>query len=158
MALATTEEVAAFIAKEFPQTKCGIRAVGNGAATVVHEIGHEELRPGGTVSGPTLMAVADLALYTAILGDIGIVPLAVTTSLTINFLRKPRADRAIVGECRLMKSGRTLAVGVVWLYSEGETEPVAHVVGTYAIPPVIPSRRGGRAVPGRRARASSRET
>ena len=72
--------------------------------------------------------------HLAILGDIGIVPLAVTTSLTINVLRKPDSGRDIVGECRLMKLGRTLAVGEVWLYSEGESEPVAHVVGTYAIP------------------------
>ena len=73
--MTTTEEVAAFIAREFPQTKCGVREVGQGGAVVFHEIGREELRPGGTVSGPTLMAVADLALYAAILGEIGIVPL-----------------------------------------------------------------------------------
>lgn len=139
--MATTEEVAAFIAAEFPQTKCGVREVGRRGATVFHEIGLEELRPGGTVSGPTLMAVADLALYAAILGEIGIVPLAVTTSLTINFLRKPAADRMIIGECKLMKVGRSLAVGEVWLHSDGNPEPVAHVVGTYAIPP--DARPGG---------------
>lgn len=139
--MATTDEVAAFIAAEFPQTKCGVREVGQGGATVFHDIGREELRPGGTVSGPTLMAVADLALYAAILGEIGIVPLAVTTSLTINFLRKPAADRTIVGVCKLMKCGRSLAVGEVWLYSDGTAEPVAHVVGTYAIPP--DARQGG---------------
>jgi acyl-coenzyme A thioesterase PaaI-like protein len=80
------------------------------------------------------MTVADVALYVAILGEIGIVPLAVTTSLSFNFLRKPPADRAIVGECRLLKLGRTLAVGEVALYSEGIEEPVAHAVGTYALP------------------------
>lgn len=133
--MATTDEVAAFIAAEFPQTRCGVRQVGGRGATVFHEIGREELRPGGTVSGPTLMAVADLALYAAILGEIGIVPLAVTTSLTINFLRRPAADRTIIGECKLMKVGRSLAVGEVWLHSDGNPEPVAHVVGTYAIPP-----------------------
>src|SRR5262249_11079735 len=109
--MASTEEVAAFIAREFPQTRCVIRAVGDRAATVMHEVGAAELRPGGTVSAPTLMAVADLALYVAILGEIGIVPLAVTTSLTINFLRKPVGTRHVVGECKLMKLGRTLAVG-----------------------------------------------
>lgn len=133
--MATKEEVAAFIAAEFPQTKCVIRNVGNRSATVAHEIGRNELRPGGTVSGPVLMAVADVALYVAILGEIGIVPLTVTTSLTINFLRKPAADKTIVGVCRLMKVGRSLAVGEVWLHSEGVAEPVAHVVGTYSIPP-----------------------
>lgn len=83
------------------------------------------------------MGVADVALYVAILGEIGIVPLAVTTSLTINFLRKPSSQARIVGECKLMKVGRSLAVGEVSLYSEGSSEPVAHVVGTYAIPPKL---------------------
>ncbi|MCE3283798.1 MAG: thioesterase superfamily protein, partial [Steroidobacteraceae bacterium] len=98
-------------------------------------VGPDELRPGGTVSGPVLMGVADAALYVAILGEIGIVPLTVTTSLTINFLRRPSGHRDIVGVCKLMKLGRTLAVGEVWLYSDGEDDAVAHVVGTYAIPP-----------------------
>ena len=81
------------------------------------------------------MGVADVALYVALLGEIGIVPLAVTTSLTINFLRKPVATRSVIGVCQLMKVGKSLAVGEVWLYSEGLSEPVAHVVGTYSIPP-----------------------
>jgi acyl-coenzyme A thioesterase PaaI-like protein len=136
--MASREELAAFMEREFPQSKCTVREVGDRRAVVSHRIGPAELRPGGTVSGPTLMSVADAALYVAILGEIGIVPLAVTTSLTINFLRKPDSARDIVGECRLMKLGRTLAVGEVWLYSEGESEPVAHVVGTYAIPPRPP--------------------
>ncbi|MEO8009473.1 MAG: PaaI family thioesterase [Betaproteobacteria bacterium] len=133
--LATREEVAAFIAAEFPQTKCVIRAVGNAGSTVVHEVGPGELRPGGTVSGPVLISVADVALYVAILGEIGIVPLTVTTSLSINFLRKPPAGSSIVGICKLMKLGKSLAVGEVALYSEGMKEPVAHAVGTYSIPP-----------------------
>ena len=93
-----------------------------------------ELRPGGTVSGPVLMAVADVALYVAILGEIGIVPLTVTTSFSINFLRKPSPDKAVVGVCKLMKVGKSLAVGEVTLYSEGGEEPLAHAVGTYSIP------------------------
>ena len=64
--------------------------------------------PGGTVSGPVLMMVADVALYVAVLGEIGIVPLAVTTNLTINFLRKPSAQASIVGECKLVKIGKTI--------------------------------------------------
>jgi len=132
---ATKEEVALFMAEEFPQSKCVVEAVGNGSATVSHHVGPDELRPGGTVSGPVLMGVADVALYVAILGEIGIVPLAVTTSLTINFLRKPSAGARIIGECKLLKVGRSLAVGEVSLYSEGSSEPVAHVVGTYSIPP-----------------------
>ena len=132
---ATKDEVAAFMAADFPQSKCVVEAVGNGGATVSHHIGPDELRPGDTVSGPVLMGVADVALYVAILGEIGIVPLAVTTNLTINFLRKPSAAARIIGECRLMKLGRSLAVGEVSIYSEGSSEPVAHVVGTYSIPP-----------------------
>lgn len=133
--LATKDEISAFMAAEFPQSKWVVEAVGNGGATVSHAVGPDELRPGGTVSGPVLMGVADVALYVAILGEIGIVPLAVTTSLTINFLRKPSAKARIIGECKLMKVGRSLAVGEVSLYSEGSAEPVAHVVGTYSIPP-----------------------
>jgi acyl-coenzyme A thioesterase PaaI-like protein len=131
----TKEQLAAFLAAEFPHNKCEIRAVGERGSVVAHRVGPTELRPGGTVSGPTLMGVADAALYVAILGEIGIVPLAVTTNLTINFLRKPDGGRDVVGRCKLIKLGRTQAVGEVWLYSEGEDEPVAHVVGTYALPP-----------------------
>jgi acyl-coenzyme A thioesterase PaaI-like protein len=82
-----------------------------------------------------MMTVADIALYVAILAEIGIVPLAVTTNLNINFLRKPAADRDIIGVCKLIKVGRTLATGEVYLYSEGDERPVAHAVGTYSIPP-----------------------
>ena len=127
-------ETAAFLLKEFPQNKCTVDAIGDGTATVRHPIGQAELRPGGTVSGPVMMTVADVGLYVAILGKIGIVPLAVTTSLNFNFLRKPSADAAIIGECRLLKVGKSLAIGEVTLYSEGQPEPVAHAVGTYSIP------------------------
>jgi len=133
----TTAEIADFIATDFPQNNCIIEATGDKGATVRHKIGERELRPGGTVSGPVMMAVADVALYVAILGEIGIVPLTVTTSLNINFLRKPSAKRDIIGVCKLLKVGRTLATGDVYLYSEGDDRPVAHAVGTYAIPPSI---------------------
>src|SRR5215467_7832953 len=137
--MADKTEIAAFLKKEFPQTKCTVVEAGNKSATIRHEIGTAELRPGGTVAGPVLMTVADVALYVAILGEIGIVPLAVTTSLTINFLRKPVSNKSIVGVCKLMKVGKALAVGEVYLYSEGTSEPVAHVVGTYSIPPRAPA-------------------
>ncbi len=131
---ATKEEIVAFMALEFPQTKCTIEAVRDNGSTLSHDIGRDELRPGGTVSGPVLMSIADVALYVAILGTIGIVPLTVTTSLTINFLRKPSAEARIIAECKLIKVGRTLIVGEVSLYSEGSSDLVAHVVGTYSIP------------------------
>jgi uncharacterized protein (TIGR00369 family) len=130
----TQSEIIDFITAEFPQSKCIIDAVGNKSATIRHNITEAELRPGGTVSGPVMMFVADVALYVAILGEIGIVPLTVTTSLNINFLRKPAADKAIIGVCKLIKLGRTLAIGEVSIYSEGNPEMVAHAVGTYAIP------------------------
>ena len=131
-------EIIEFLAREFPQNKCIVEQVGNGSATIKHRIGADELRPGGTVSGPVLMAVADVALYVALLGDIGIVPLAVTTSLNINFLRKPSSNKDIVGVGKLIKVGKALAVGEVALYSEGTRDLVAHAVGTYSIPPRRP--------------------
>ena len=121
--------------KEFPQSKCEILDMGEQSATVKHTIGEEELRPGRTVAGPVLMLVADVALYVAILGEIGLVPLAVTTNLNINFIRKPAAGKNIIGVCKLLKVGRALAVGEVSLYSEGDDKAVAHAVGTYSIPP-----------------------
>jgi len=132
--VSTKTEIVEFLGREFPQSKCTVEEVGDASATVKHRIGSEELRPGGTVSGPVLMAVADVALYVAILGKIGIVPLTVTTSLTVNFLRKPSPNRSIVGVCKLLKVGRSLTVGEVALYSEGSPEMVAHAVGTYSIP------------------------
>jgi acyl-coenzyme A thioesterase PaaI-like protein len=132
-------EIVEFMARDFPQCKCRVLEVGAGAATVAHEVGADELRPGGTVSGPVLMTVADVALYVALLGEIGIVPLAVTTNLTINFLRKPAADKRILGVCQLIKLGKVQAVGEVRLYSEGVPEVVAHAVGTYSIPGVSES-------------------
>ncbi len=132
--MATKEQIAAFLAQAFPQSKCIIEEVGTLSATIRHPVGVHELRPGGTVSGPVMMACADVALYVAILGQIGIVPLAVTTSLNINFLRKPSPDHDIIARCTLIKLGKLLAVGEVSIYSEGNPEPVAHAVGTYAIP------------------------
>ena len=131
----TKAEIIDFLIREFPQSKCVVEEVGDRSATVSHPIGPAQLRPGDTVSGPLLMAVADVALYVAILSTIGLVPLAVTTSLNINFLRKPSARNPIVGVCRLMKVGRILVVGEVALYSDRKEDMVAHAVGTYSIPP-----------------------
>ncbi|MFT7721848.1 MAG: PaaI family thioesterase [Roseateles sp.] len=128
-------ELVAFLKAEFPQNLCTLEEVDeDGSVVVAHPVGERELRPGGTVSGPVMMTLADVALYIAILARIGIVPLAVTTNLSINFLRKPRADRRVVARCRLLKLGKALAVGEVYIYSEGEDEPVAHATGTYSIP------------------------
>jgi uncharacterized protein (TIGR00369 family) len=91
------------------------------------------LRPGGTVSGATMMALGDFAMYLAVLSAIGWVPLAVTTNLTINFLRKPAA-RDLLAEARLLKLGKQLAVGEVAIRADGGDEIVAHVTSTYSIP------------------------
>ena len=92
------------------------------------------LRPGGTVSGPTMMALADATMYAVVLSAIGIVKLAVTTSFNINFLhRPPPAD--LMADGRLLKLGKRLAVIEVTLHSDGHKEPVAHATGTYSIPP-----------------------
>ncbi len=111
-----------------------IEALGKKSARVRFRVARKHLRPGDTVSGPALMALADVAMYAALLGEIGLVPLAVTTNLNINFLRKP-AQKDVIGESKLLKVGKQLAVGEVFIYSEGDPEPVAHVTCTYSIPP-----------------------
>ncbi|MBI1209054.1 MAG: hotdog fold thioesterase [Azospirillum sp.] len=95
------------------------------------------VRPGGTVVGPAMFALADVALYGVVLSLIGRVELAVTTSMTINFLRRP-ALKPVIAEARIIKLGQRLAYGEITLYSEGEADPVAHVTGTYSIPPHRP--------------------
>ena len=114
----------------------GFRAetIGDGAATVRMPYDDGMLRPGGTIIGPAMMGLADFAMYAALMGAIGQVELAVTTNLNINFLRKP-AQRDLIGTARLMKLGQRLAVGDVWMTSEGESDPVAHATATYSVPP-----------------------
>jgi uncharacterized protein (TIGR00369 family) len=129
------EEIASFMAAAFPRSQFSIVEAGPRNATIRRPVTPDDLRPGDTVSGPMMMALADTALYVAIHATLGITPHAVTSSLNINFLRRPAADRAIVGTCKLLRVGRTLVVGEVSLCSEGDENPVAHVVGTYAIPP-----------------------
>ena len=134
----TAEEVEAFLDREFPQIHhdgriYSVEAVGPLTARLRMTYHERHIRPGGTVSGPALMALADLALYVAILAQIGPVALAVTTSLSFNFLRKPPAAD-VIAECRLMKLGKRLAVGEVLLRSDGQSEIVCHATGTYSIP------------------------
>jgi uncharacterized protein (TIGR00369 family) len=131
----TISEIESFLSGAFTKFDTKILAVGGRGATIRREVREYDLRPGGTVSGPTLMAMADTALYVALFGEIGIVPMAVTTNMNINFLRRPSGTAPIIAVCKLLKVGRSLAVGEVSLYSEGSDDPVAHVVGTYSIPP-----------------------
>jgi uncharacterized protein (TIGR00369 family) len=134
----TVAEVEAYLDEVFPQIHYGgrtyvIEAVGPMMARMRCDYHERHLRPGGTISGPTMMALADLALYVAILAQIGPVGLAVTTSLSYNFLRKP-GQAALIAEATLLKLGRRLAVGEVRLFSQGDDEMVCHATGTYSIP------------------------
>jgi uncharacterized protein (TIGR00369 family) len=132
----STAELESFLHAEFPQVDdyhFRIERVDDAGVRVRMPYDVRHLRPGGTISGPSLMALADTAMYVAILSAIGPVALAVTTNLGINFLRRPRqAD--VIAEARLLKLGERLAVGDVALFSDGAPEMVAHAVLTYSIP------------------------
>ncbi|ANK83000.1 MAG: hypothetical protein TEF_20990 [Rhizobiales bacterium NRL2] len=136
---ATPREIEAFLAEAFPQIadlNLRVEQAGGRKARVRMPIGEDNLRPGGTVSGPTLFWLADLGLYIAVLADLGTeaAAMAVTANATVNFLSKPeRAD--LIADVRLMKLGRRLAVGEVAIYSEGKDDMVAHITGSYALPP-----------------------
>lgn len=107
----------------------------HGQAVLRLATGTDDLRPGGTVSGPVLFALSDLAVYAAVLTSLGEVPMAVTTDATIHFLRRPRAG-VLVARARLLKEGKRLVVGEVTVGYEGEEDaPVAHAVLTYSVPP-----------------------
>lgn len=131
----SVEDVTRFLHQEFPQHIGCVTQLGKHTASMRLDVDHAHLRPGGTVSGPAMMALADICLYVAILAQIGPVALAVTTSLNINFLRKPVPEKAILAEARILKLGKRLAVGEISIFSEGEEEPVAHVTATYSVPP-----------------------
>ncbi|MBI3703665.1 MAG: PaaI family thioesterase [Rhizobiales bacterium] len=133
-----TDEIAKLLHEVFPQAfypGCdhSIERVDYGDVRVRWRFDPGSLRPGGTISGPTMMELADFAMYVAVFSAIGPQPLAVTTNLTINFLRKP-AQADLVADAKLMKVGKRLAVGEVTIYSVGMAEPVAHVTATYSIP------------------------
>lgn len=122
----------------FPQVfypGCGLtlEQIAYGDVRVRRDFHEDQIRPGGTISGPTMMELADFAMYVAVFSAVGPQPLAVTTNLTINFLRKP-AQADLIAHARLMKVGKRLAVGEVTLYSDGSEEAVAHVTSTYSIP------------------------
>lgn len=103
--------------------------------TVRLNVSDRHLRPGGTISGPAMFALADVAMYLAIMSRIGPVALAVTTNCSIDFMRKPQAGRDLIARARVLKLGRVLAVGDVLIWSDGEADPVARAGLTYSIPP-----------------------
>jgi uncharacterized protein (TIGR00369 family) len=134
----SAEEIGTLLSAEFPQTfypGCGltIERVDYGDVRVRRAYRADFLRPGGTISGPTMMELADFAMYVAVLSAIGAQTLAVTINLNINFLRKP-AQADLLAEAKLLKVGKRLAVGEVAIYADGLAEPVAHVTSTYSIP------------------------
>jgi uncharacterized protein (TIGR00369 family) len=135
MSVAELEE---FLRVEFPQSfgsgDTSIESADGTSCLLRQRYSERMLRPGGTVSGPTLMALADCAMYVVLLSAIGPIGLAVTTNLNINFLRKGQAGQDVLAEARLLKLGRRLAVGEVNLLSGTSPDPIAHVTSTYSIP------------------------
>jgi uncharacterized protein (TIGR00369 family) len=134
----TVKELESLLDAEFPRTfhRDGgyvIEDVWSGGSRLRKHFDKASLRPGGTIAGTTLMALADLAMYVAILATIGWKPLTVTTNLNINFLRKPE-PRDLLAEARLLKLGKRLVVGDIVIRTEGQEAPVAHATSTYAIP------------------------
>jgi uncharacterized protein (TIGR00369 family) len=134
----TRDQLVELLAAEFPEATHAvgdyeIEEVWHGGCRVRRRHHDSSLRPGGTVSGPIMMALADFTMYLAVLSAIGWVPLAVTTNLSINFLKKPGA-RDLLAEAKLFKLGKRLAVGEVGLRSDGDDGLVAHVTSTYSIP------------------------
>ena len=114
-----------------------VESVLPGAVTIRVPYRDEFVRPGGTVSGPVMMAVADFAMYGVVLSLIGRVELAVTTNLSINFLRRPPPGD-VLAKARILKLGKRLAVGEVLLHGGDDEDLVAHVTSTYSIPPHDP--------------------
>jgi uncharacterized protein (TIGR00369 family) len=135
----TVSELDAFLRVEMPElfrhSTIAIEHADGKTCRVREAYNDGMLRPGNTISGPTLMALADLAMWVVLLSAIGPVGLAVTTNLNINFLSKAPAGHDVIAEGRLLKLGRRLAVGEITLYSAAGADPVAHVTSTYSIPP-----------------------
>lgn len=135
------EELGSFLAREFPQafnaaSGLAVEEVWRGGARLRQACRAAFLRPGGTISGPTMMMLADVAMYIAVLSAVGPVPLAVTTSLNINFMRRPPAGD-LVAEAELMKLGRRLAVGQIAIRSAvaaAGDDLVAHATSSYSVP------------------------
>ncbi len=132
----TPDELHRFLKEQFPPPPPSIivEHLEDDLIRVRQKTSALNLRPGGTISGPTLMAMVDCGFYLLLLGRLGPVAAAVTTNLNINFMRKPELVD-LLGEGRLLKLGKSLAVGDFTICSEGKSAPVAHATVTYSIPP-----------------------
>ena len=136
----SAEEVTAFLDEVFQQETAGrgrfvVTQMQPGETEVRFATNERHLRPGGTVSGPTMFAMADVCAYAVVLGHVGPKALAVTTNASFDFMRKPSGQADLIAIGRLLKLGRVLAVGDVLIYSEGDERPVARSTMTYSIPP-----------------------
>lgn len=131
------DEMMAFLAEVFPQVDgmFGIDRLDEELLVMRLHAHERHLRPGGTVSGPAMFSLVDVAAYVATMARVGREALAVTTHCSIDFMRKPKAGADILAEARVLKLGKALSVTDVLLFSEGEAEPVAHASLTYSIPP-----------------------
>lgn len=134
----TIDELTQFLDQVFPQMENDlvIEGLSEDEAIVRLRVSDKHLRPGGTVSGPSMFALADVSMYVMVLARIGREALAVTTNCSIDFMRKPESGKDLVGTCRLLKLGRVLAVGDVFIRSDGDERVVARASLTYSIPPV----------------------
>src|ERR1700745_3760781 len=134
----TVAELEAFLRDEFPQAfasgEIQIESADGETCLLRQRYSDAMLRPGGTISGPTLMALADCAMYVVLLSAIGPVGLAVTTNLNINFLRRGAPGQDVLAAAKILKLGKRLAGGEVSLMSAVSPEPIAHVTATYSIP------------------------
>lgn len=138
MALALGREaLSEYLETVFPQIRGEFRVDALAEDHLVMRLltAERHLRPGGTVSGPSMFALADVSVYAMVLARLGRQALAVTTNCSLDFMRKPIGDRDMLAHCRLLKLGRSLAVGDVLIYSEGSEAPVARATMTYSIPP-----------------------
>lgn len=138
MALALNkEELSQYLVEVFPQVRddFAIDALTEDSVIMRLLTAERHLRPGGTISGPSMFALADVSVYAMVLARVGRQALAVTTNCSMDFMRKPDGDAQMIAECRLLKLGRTLAVGDVLMFSEGSDKPVARATLTYSIPP-----------------------
>lgn len=133
----SADEMALFLDEVFPQVTgmFGIDRLDEDLLIMRLHASDQHLRPGGTVSGPAMFSLADVAAYVATMARIGKEALAVTTSCSIDFMRKPKAGADVMAHAKLLKLGKTLSVTDVLLYSEGSPDPVARATLTYSIPP-----------------------
>ena len=132
----TSTTLIEYLEQVFPQIKgeFTVLELAERQLKVKLNIQDKHLRPGGTVSGPTMFSLADVSVYMAILAMIGPQPLTVTTGCSLDFMRKPAGGQDIIASCKLLKLGRSLAVGDVLIHSDGTAEAVARATMTYAIP------------------------